>query len=77
MSISWELLADAAVFPETSEKLFLRLTPQAAQRRLEIICNGSFLSLMVLIVFCSRRHEMPVQFCRTKDLAALYAVCDC
>jgi|WetSurSiteA1Bulk_404760.scaffolds.fasta_scaffold56463_2 hypothetical protein len=76
MSISWELLADAAVLPETSEKLSLRLTPQAAQRRLEIICNGSFFSLIVLIVILFSRHEMPVQFCRIKDLAALFAVCD-
>jgi len=53
MSISWELLADAAVLPGIPKGPFRRFTPHAAHRRLERVCKGSFLPLISRMVLLS------------------------
>jgi hypothetical protein len=63
MSISCELLADAAVLPGTLKGPFLRFIPHAAQRRFESICKDNFLSLISLTVFLfsnDLRTDLPL-----------------
>lgn len=45
-SISWELLADAAVLPQIPKGPMLRFTPQAAHSRFDSTCGGSGVALI-------------------------------
>src|SRR4030042_6195053 len=78
-SISCELLADGAVLPGLSKTPLSRFTPNAAQRRFESTCTGSFSGLIFRMVFLSARDastDFPPSFSgRGRSMGASPSAC--